>query len=493
MNSNRFPPLARLAGAIVAALASVSAAHASTIIVDQNCPLSSAIDSANFDAPVVGCDIVGDGRDTIEIGDAQTILTDELPAIISDIDFVGLGQTPPVITGDGTHRLFFIGTDGLTPTVTFSNLVFNAGVAHGGNSTAGSGAGGGAGAGAGLGGAIFIFGGNVSVSNSSFTFNTAVGGSSAGYVSFGAYSSGSGSGSGGGGGMFGTGGAGADEGNPGINGGSGGFGGGGGGGGDTNAVETGGSNGGPGGYNAFGSFASGGVSNGSDPGTGEFGGGGGGGAGSPSSSIESQSGAAGGFGGGGGGGGGAGGSTNSTIPGGGGDGGFGAGGGAGGSSGFEYGGGSGGNGGFGGGAGAGGLGSYIGAAGQPGFGGGGEFEGGGGGGAGFGGAIFIRSGQLDVVATSFNNNSTGIGSSTGYAGTAKGGAIFALNLLHNANGNDQGMPATLPKVTGCANTFSGNSATNADVTNLDNGSTFGTSLSALSASCDIVFASGFEP
>jgi hypothetical protein len=130
--------------------------------------------------------------------------------------------------------------------------------------------------------------------------------------------------------------------------------------------------------------------------------------------------------------------------------------------------------------------------GAPGFGGGGEFEGGGGGGAGFGGAIFIRSGQLDVVATSFNNNSSAIGTSTGFPGTAKGGAVFALNILHNANGNDQGMPDKLPKVTGCENSFSGNSATDAASTDLDNASTFGTSRLALTQSCGIIFTNGFE-
>jgi len=491
MNPNRFPRLARLAAAIVSALTTVGSAHASVIVVNGTCTLDKAIEVANSDFPVVGCDFAGNGRDTIEIIDGETALTGELPPIVSDIDFVGLGLTQRAISGDGLHRLFFIGDEAHEPTVTFSNIAFNAGVAHGGNSTSGSTGGGGAGAGAGLGGALFIYAGNVGISDSSFTFNSAVGGSSSGYVKFG--QAGSGSGSGGGGGMFGAGGAGADENSAGAGGSSGGFGSGGGGGGDTYSVETGGTNGGAGGSNAFGSFAAGGVANGSYPGSGDFGGGGGGGAGSPSSPVPSQSGAAGGFGGGGGGGGGAGGSVNSIIPGTGAPGGFGGGGGAGGSSGFEYGGGAGGSGGFGGGGGAGGMGSSIGGAGAPGFGGGGVFEGGGGGGAGFGGAIFIRSGQLDLVASSFNNNTSAIGSSSGYPGTAKGGAVFALNILHGANGNDQGMPAKLPKVTGCANTFSGNTATNAGGTDADNAATFGVSHQALVRSCDVVFASGFDP
>jgi len=489
MKSHPFPPLARLAGAIIAGLASLSCGHASVIVVTPNCPLDAAIASANFDVAMPGCDTVGDGPDTIEILDDQTALGNELPPIVSDIDFVGIGASWRIIGADGMHRLFFIGAEGSAPTVTFFNIQFFAGIARGGNSTSGFNAGGGAGAGAGLGGAIFVYDGNVSISNGAFTANSAIGGSSSGYPRLGNYSSGTGSGGGGGMSGAGGGGGGSDEGTLPSNGGSGGFGGGGGGGGDTYAVEIGGDNGATGG-GAFG--GSGGVANGSNPAGGGFGGGGGGGAGSPSSSVASQAGAPGGFGGGGGGGAGAGGTTNSTIPGAGADGGFGGGGGGGGSSGFEHGGGSGGDGGFGAGAGAGGTGTYYGGAGAPGFGGGGVFESGGGGGAGFGGAIFIRSGRLDLVNNVFENNSSEIGSTSGYPGLAKGGAVFALHILHNASGNDQGMPATLPTVTGCANTFTTNDAADAGNTDLDNVSTFGTSRNRLKASCDVVFASGFE-
>jgi hypothetical protein len=488
MRSNRFPPFARLAGAIVTALAPLSCGHASVIQVNADCTLDKAIESANFDYALLGC-VGGSGADTIEIDDAGTLLIDELPPIVSDIDFVGIGQTPSVITGDGTHRLFFIGDDEHAPTVTFTNLVFNAGVAHGGNSSAGFSAGGGAGAGAGLGGAIFVFDGAVSVSGSSFTSNSAAGGSSSDYVTLGNFATGSGSG--GGGGMFGAGGAGGDNFNAGSAGGSGGFGGGGGGGGDTYATESGGGTNGGGGGGYFGGNA--GSANGAYPGAGEFGGGGGGGAGSATADVASQSGAPGGFGGGGGGGAGAGAGIGTTIPGAGANGGFGGGGGAGGSSGTQNSGGTGGNGGFGGGAGAGGTGSASGTPGAPGFGGGGVFEtGGGGGGAAFGGAIFIRSGQLDLVNDSFENNSSAVNFLSGTPGLAKGGAVFALNILHNANGNDQGMPTKLPKVTGCANAFSGNAATNAASTDSDNTSTFGTGRAALTASCDTVFANGFD-
>jgi len=76
---------------------------------------------------------------------------------------------------------------------------------------------------------------------------------------------------------------------------------------------------------------------------------------------------------------------------------------------------------------------------------------------------------------------------------AKGGAVFALHILHNANGNDQGMPSELPQVTGCGNAFNGSSATNAANTDLDNAATFGTSRAALEQTCDAIFNNGFEP
>lgn len=492
MSTERRPPVSLLAGAVIATLAAVCAGHASVIVVDSSCTLDKAIDTANFDAPVDGCAVAGNGRDTINISAANTVLTGELPPIVSDMDFVGTGATPRAISGDGTHRLFFVGDEARTPSVTFSNIAFNGGVAHGGNSVAGYAAGGGGGAGAGLGGALLIVSGNVIVQDSTFASNAAVGGASSGYVQYDMDNSGSGSG--GGGGMFGVGAGGDDGSNYGSTGGSGGFGGGGGGGGGTYLVETGGSNGGPGGSSeAFGGYGgTGGIAGSYGAGSGEFGGGGGGGAGSASGQTPGQYGAIGGFGGGGGGGGGAGGNVNSFLAGDGGAGGFGAGGGAGGSS-SPYGnGGDGGNGGFGGGAGAGGLGNYIGSSGSAGFGGGEAFEGGGGGGAGFGGAIFIRSGKLELMGSQFDNNASSIGAPSGNVAIAKGGAVFALHILHNANGNDQGMPSALPQVTGCGNAFNGSSATNAASTDLDNAATFGTSLAALEQTCDAIFNNGFD-
>jgi len=160
------------------------------------------------------------------------------------------------------------------------------------------------------------------------------------------------------------------------------------------------------------------------------------------------------------------------VPGGaGGFGGFGGGGGGG--SGSYGGGGAGGFGGFGGGGGAGGFTSSVGGAGGYGGGGGsstnnaglGGFGAGdsgiavtsGGGGAGLGGAIFIRSGILNLYNATFNNNSATGG--TGFNnGQGKGGAIFAMQSLTNPNGNNQGMPTTLPTVRTLGATFSNNTA-----------------------------------
>ena len=117
MNSSRFPPLALLAGSIVAALATTQA-YAATIIADGVvCTLANAIIAANTDAIVGGC-TAGSGADTIQIP-ANLSLTAELPAVISDIAFVGTGASSPIVTGDGAHRLFFVGSDTTAPVVSW--------------------------------------------------------------------------------------------------------------------------------------------------------------------------------------------------------------------------------------------------------------------------------------------------------------------------------------------------------------------------------------
>ena len=466
-----------LAHAIAVALLGPSAALADTIAVDGvTCTLANAIISANSDMATGGCG-AGNGRDTIQINTALAGLG-SLPTVTSDIDFVGIGGSAQ-IGGDFTHRLFMIGDESHAPNVTFASLFVYAGFVSGG------GAGIGGGGGAGLGGAMFIYDGSVSIDLSTFSENGATGGMASGIVV-------AHTGGGGGGGLFGGGGAGALTSQSAGGGASGGgvFGGGGGGGGNTYFNEGGGGNGG-GGSGTF-------PGPGGTlfpivlPGVGGFGGGGGGGA-APGSMSASQAGADGGFGGGGGGGAGSGMSTHVGAPGAGGDGGFGGGGGAGGSANAAQ-GAAGGFGGFGGGGGSPGTGTSYGAQGQGGFGGGNTFEGGGGGGAGFGGAIFVRSGHLDVTNTGFDSNAAVRGVGPGGSGQAKGGAIFALNALANTNGNNQGMPFALPRITGCSVTFAVNNiAADAGTSNRDNVDVFGADRTGLVLECgDRLFIDGFE-
>jgi len=76
---------------------------------------------------------------------------------------------------------------------------------------------------------------------------------------------------------------------------------------------------------------------------------------------------------------------------------------------------------------------------------------------------------------------------------AKGGAIFALSDLANANGNDEGMPSTLPVVTGCANAFVDNLAPDAGSGNRDNADVFGADRTGLALDCgERIFADGFD-
>ncbi|BAY78897.1 hypothetical protein NIES25_53760 (plasmid) [Nostoc linckia NIES-25] len=185
-------------------------------------------------------------------------------------------------------------------------------------------------------------------------------------------------------------------------------------------------------------------------GNGGIGGGGGGGSNNDGGGFGSKGGTGGDFGGGGGGG------AGGTFSGNGGRGGFGGGGGGGG----VKGGGAGGAGGFGGGGG----GSYSSAGfGGAGFG-GGSGSGGigagsypysyGGGGGGLGGAIFIRSGNLNLNNVSFSENKALGGASSGNGGQGIGGAIFAVtpSLASQAG------ISTTPTVTSNGVTFTNNTA-----------------------------------
>jgi hypothetical protein len=138
-------------------------------------------------------------------------------------------------------------------------------------------------------------------------------------------------------------------------------------------------------------------------------------------------------------------------------------------------GGNGGNGGFGGGGGGGGYGGQgglggrsgeAGTPGQGGFGGGDGELGYGGGGAGFGGAIFLKSGQLILNRTEFDQNAA-IAGQGAHPGQGKGGAIFSLP------GADGQSPTVHIISLGGSPTFEKNIATDADSTDLDNADVMG--------------------
>jgi hypothetical protein len=446
-----------LAAAIAAALAGPRAA-ASMISVDGViCTLANAIASANAEGSVGGC-TPGNGTDAIVLS-VDVALAGELPRIVSDIAFDGALHA---IDGGGAHRLFLIGDDSHAPNVSFSNLTLEGGAASGGYGTVGGGGG------AGLGGAVFVFDGTVTFEGVTFASNGATGGAASGVpVLDGEFAFGGG----GGGGMFGNGGVpGHDWGTfSGGTGGGGGFGGGGGGGGVAVNNGEGGGSGGSGG----GLFGGPGGNGGTVPqagGGGGFGSGGGGGG-------DNRQGGSGGFGGGGGGGGG---SLSGSGNGNGADGGFGGGGGAGG---FVAGAATaGGNGGFGAGGGA--TGASLGSGGLGGFYAGSGNASGGGGGAGLGGALFVRSGNVYIHASAFQWNGAIGGSSTGNSGGGKGGAVFVIDSPLAGNGNDSGMPAALPVVIGCANTFSANYAADAGAAPADNHDVYGVDRLDLALPCD---------
>ena len=74
--------------------------------------------------------------------------------------------------------------------------------------------------------------------------------------------------------------------------------------------------------------------------------------------------------------------------------------------------------------------------------------------AAMGGAIFIRSGDVTLAEVSIENSQ----SQAALTGKGLGGALFIMHTSSNSNGNDQGMPASLPTVSVCELTFSNNSA-----------------------------------
>ena len=353
------------------------------------------------------------GADTIDLSVSGTITLTSGELVITDATTVnGNGVT---LSGNNASRVFFVSSG--TGTVSLQNLTVANGKAQGGSGGFGAFGGGGA---AGLGGGLFINEGTVTISNVSFANNQAVGGvGGAGGVNS--------EGSGGGGGIGGNGRDGT------VTAGTGGNGGALGGAGGSGAADSD-SSGQPGGTGAGGG-GGGATTAGSNSGKGGSGGFGGGGGGGVAPFVDNSDAGLGGFGGGGGGG----------ISGGGGSVG----------------------------------GSFGGAGGTP-F----QAPGGGGGGGGLGGAIFIRSGSLTLNAVSFTNNlaSGGTGGSnfngdgTGGNGQGRGGAIFVLNTLTNSNGNNQGLPTSLPTISATNVTGGGNSAADDTGTSTDNDNIYGASV-----------------
>lgn len=470
--------LTALSSAILVALGA-GPAHAATITVDGSaCTLNSAIIAANSDSGSGGC-TAGDGDDELLVTQNLSI-NDRLPSLISNIRIVGDGAVRPEISANAGSRLFTVrrwNPSDVAPTVSFENIVLTGGA------TAGGGGDDGAGGGAGMGGLVFIYDGNVVFNYVELSGSSATGGPGSGWAL--------GTGGGGGGGMGGSGGSGGSA---NVTGGDGAT---------PDSPEFGAGGGGGGGINAAG-------------GDGHGEGGSGGAPGQPGGTPSDRIGNSGGGGGGG---------TSTEAGGLGGDGRFGGGGGGGGSTGdlsSFAGGGSGGSGGFGGGGGGGGAGEDFGGSGGPGgFGAGGgaggdgqtgdgspadggvhggdgsgdEIGQGSGGGAGLGGAVFVRAGEVSFLNSSFDQNSVqgGIGGEFGGgAGEGKGGALYVLNDLGNPNGNDQGMPAEVPTVSGCGNDFFENSAPDQGGTDTDSPSVFGVSQADLEEACPDIFSDRFE-
>ncbi|MGJ8664717.1 MAG: hypothetical protein ACSHWU_13765, partial [Marinicella sp.] len=121
---------------------------------------------------------------------------------------------------------------------------------------------------------------------------------------------------------------------------------------------------------------------------------------------------------------------------------------------------------------------------------------GGGFGAGLGGAVFIRSGTVNLAQVQINDNSAlALSSASGL-----GGGLFVLHTLSNSNGNNQGMPDSLPVVTACEVALSNNQASNDEGSIHNNDDIFDLaqiineqSGALISSECDdIIFENGFE-
>ena len=161
-SKNSLMSLVILVGLFISVPINVSAA---SITVNDTCSLANAITAANTDTATGGC-AAGSGVDTITLTGNLTLPTTEsdivyvprgrfhpapvaVPIIASNITIEGGGYT---ISGDNAYRIFHISSG----TVTINNVALTKGSAHRAE-----------------GGAIYVAGGNVTITNSSFTDNTA--------------------------------------------------------------------------------------------------------------------------------------------------------------------------------------------------------------------------------------------------------------------------------------------------------------------------------
>ena len=100
----------------------VSMVDAADIMVEGDCALADAIDAANRDRAVGGCE-AGSGADMIALT-SDVLLLAELPEIRSPITIMGGGF---VISGEGFFRIFFVGQEG---DLTIDSLTLRDGATH---------------------------------------------------------------------------------------------------------------------------------------------------------------------------------------------------------------------------------------------------------------------------------------------------------------------------------------------------------------------------
>ena len=97
-----------MAGLITIVLLAAGTALAADITLGDDCTLAQAIDAADADEAVGGCE-PGDGADTIRLT-ANVLLSSELPAVDTALTINGLGSY--FISGDNRYRIFVVGETG---------------------------------------------------------------------------------------------------------------------------------------------------------------------------------------------------------------------------------------------------------------------------------------------------------------------------------------------------------------------------------------------